>query len=492
MTKVQESGGHMPISPLMSGDFSARAELDDLFRRLPAALYRSSANGDVLAANRATAELLGYDSVEDLLAVDNVAAWSHVDPQRRQEWRRAIETSGTVHNFRQRLRRRDGEIIWVRDTALAVYDRDGVLRFYEGVLVDITAEIRASNSSSVLSGVLESTSDLVVVFDDEGTLRYANGASRAFLGLSEQDVGKMPHFENLMGGLVWQQTLELAAPRGWSGEISIPDHRGVSCPLWAVVTVHEGGDDRTYVAAIARDLSHMKRTQVRLEELVTAKDEFVATVSHELRNPLTGVMGLAEELRDRFAEFGDGERHDLITLIAHQAAEMMWLVDDLLVAARSDVGDVAVVPEAVDIIHQLSDMTSGGEHRIMWDLPPGALAAWVDPHRFRQIVRNLLSNAERHGGLNVRVRAERSGETVVVSVSDDGKGVAAADVERIFEAYQRADGAPVKQGSVGLGLSVARRLARLMGGDIEYAHDGDWATFRLSMPSADGLRVQAT
>lgn len=491
MTNVQETGGDMPISQVMPGAPNTRAELDDLFRRLPAALYRSSANGDVLAANQATADLLGYDSVEELIAVDSVAAWSHVDPHRRQEWRQAIESSGTVHNFRQRLRRRDGEIIWVRDTALAVYDSDGALRFYEGVLVDITTEVTASNSSSVLSGVLESTSDLVVVFDDEGLLRYANGASRAFLGLSAEEARKRPHFESLMGGLVWEEALSLAAPRGWSGEISIPGARGSASPLWAVVTVHKGADDRTYVAAIARDLSHMKRTQLRLEELVSAKDVFVATVSHELRNPLTGVMGLAEELRDRFTEFGDGERHDLITLIAHQAAEMMWLVDDLLVAARSDVGDVAVVPEAVDIVRQLADML-GSEREIIWDLPAEELAAWVDPHRFRQIVRNLLTNAERHGGVKVRVSAHRVGETVVVEVSDDGQGVAAEDVERIFEAYQRAEGASVKQGSVGLGLSVARRLARLMGGDLEYDHDGAWATFRLIVPSADGLRVSAS
>lgn len=489
---VQESHHDKPIFSVMSGDSSSRAELDALFGRLPAAIYRTSADGDVLAANEATAKLLGYESIEALLAVENVAEWSHVDPLRRKEWRDAIEASGTVHDFRQRLRRRDGQIIWVRDTALAVYDGDGELRFYEGVLVDITAEVKASNSSSILAGVLESTSDLVVVFDDDGRLQWANGASRAFLGISNHDVRSHPHLDELIHGMDWQAILASAAPRGWSGEVTIPDLGGDPCPLWVVVTVHEGADDRTYVAAIARDLSHMKRTQERLEELVTAKDAFVATVSHELRNPLTGVMGLAEELRDRFSEFGDRERHDLITLIAHQAAEMRWLVDDLLVAARSDVGEVAVVPEPVDVVSQLADLTNGSERSIAWDLPGMALSAWVDPHRFRQIIRNLLSNAERHGGRHVRVSAERIGPNVVVSVADDGNGVPEEDVERIFEAYQRAVGSPVKQGSVGLGLSVARRLARLMGGDLEYSHDGEWATFRLTVPSSDELRVPAT
>ena len=487
---VQETGSAKPIMSGMPGNRSEGAELEDLFRRLPAAVYRSSADGDVLAANQATADLLGYDLVEQLLAVDNVAEWSHVDPTRRKEWRRSIEAKGTVHGFRQRLRRRDGEIVWVRDTALAVYDDDGELRFYEGVLVDITAEVQASNSSSVLSGVLESTSDLVIVFDDEGHLRWANGASRAFLGITEEEARSRPHVNELIHGMDWERIVRFAAPRGWSGEVTVPDVSGTPCPLWAVVTVHEGEDDRTYVAAMARDLTHMKSTQQRLEELVTAKDVFVATVSHELRNPLTGVMGLAEELRDRFAEFGDRERHDLITLIAHQAAEMTWLVDDLLVAARSDVGEVAIVPETVDVVSHLTGMT-GNSGAIAWDLPDESLPAWIDPHRFRQIVRNLLSNAERHGGRNVRVRAERVGENVVVSVSDDGHGVPAEDAERIFEAYHRAEGSAVKKGSVGLGLSVARRLARLMGGEVDYVHEDGWATFRVTVPAADGLRVPA-
>lgn len=477
----------------MHGGTYAHAELDDLFHRLPAALYRSTADGAVLAANLATARMLGYASVEELLAADHPAEWAHVDSERREEWRQQIEAKGTVHDFRQRLRRRDGELIWVRDTALAVYSDDGALRFYEGVLVDITAEVRASNASSVLSGVLQSTSDLVVVIDDESKLRYANAAARAFLGVSEAEVRARPDFGRFVAGFEWDETVALAAPKGWSGELTLPDHTGKPSPLWAVVTAHEGADEHKYLAAIARDLSHMKRTQNRLEELVLAKDEFVATVSHELRNPLAGVIGLAEELRDRFAEFGDGERHDLITLIAHQAAEMVWLVDDLLVAARSDIGDVVVVPENVDIVDHLNEITASCEGSMERHLPDAGLAAWVDPQRFRQIVRNLLTNAERYGGSHIRVKAERVGDQVVVSVSDDGEGVPQEDRERIFEPFQRANRPTTKTGSIGLGLSVARRLARLMGGDIEYLVDDDWPTFRLTIPyAADGLRVPAT
>lgn len=473
----------------MHGDVFSHAELNDLFDRLPAALYRSSADGAVLAANPATARLLGFDSVDELLAVENAAEWAHVDPDRRQQWRAVIEVEGTVRDFRQRLRRRNGDMIWVRDTALAVYDADGQLRFYEGVLVDITAEVKAANASSVLTGILESTSDLVVVFDEDARLSYANHASRSFLGLTAEDVRRGPVFSEVMTGLIWEEAWALATTKGWSGEITLPDRGGQSRPLWAVVTVHDGTDDRRYVAAIARDLTTMKQTQSRLEELIVAKDEFVATVSHELRNPLTGVIGLAEELRDGFSEFGDGERHDLITLIAHQASEMMWLVDDLLVAARADVGEVTVVPETVDVVGQLTELTSSYEGSLECLMPAETLEAWVDPQRFRQILRNLLSNAARYGGENIRLKAERVDDRVVVSVCDDGAGVPPEDRERIFEAYRRSDAVPPKTGSVGLGLNVARRLARVMGGDIDCVEEDGWTTFRVSLPAVNGLRL---
>lgn len=467
-------------------------ELDNLFERLPVALYRTSASGEVLAANRATAELLGYDSVEDLLALDNAAEFSHVDPEARQEWRQAIEASGVVHDFRARLRRKDGSLLWVRDTACAVYDDDGSVRFYEGVLTDITAEIRASNSSSILTGVLETTTDLVTVFDSEGRLRFANGAARSFLGMSEEKVLLQPSFNEVVPGLPWEQAVTTVGPRGWSGEITLSDRQGRESPLWAVVTRHEGRDNEMYLSAIARDLTQMKRTRQRLEELLTAKDVFVATVSHELRNPLAGVMGLAEELRDRFDDFEDQERHDLITLIAHQAGDMTSLVEDLLVAVRSDVGEVAVVPDDIDVVDHLRGLIRTEWRNLTWNLPEEPVPAWADPRRFSQIVRNLLSNAERHGGSHIRVSVARRGDEVEVTVSDDGGGVHPDDVERIFEPYQRADGVPIKQGSVGLGLSVARRLARLMGGDLEYVQEGQWATFRLSLPAGRGLRVPAS
>lgn len=467
-------------------------DLDDLFDRLPAALYRSSPTGEVLAANPATAELLGYASVETLLANPTAADDAYVDIERRWELLRLVEEHDLVKDFKVRLQRSDGTLIWVHDTSRTVRDESGNLEFYEGVLVDVTAEVEARDSASVLMGVIESASDLVVVFDDEQRLRYANGAALKFLGISDL-ARSTTTFSDLFGASKWADlTSALSLDRGWTGEVVLSDHAGRPAPLWAAVTTHQGRDNTTYVATIARDLSLLKRTQDRLEELVTAKDIFVATVSHELRNPLAGIMGLSEEMRDHFDDFGESERHDLITLIAHQAAEMTTIVDDLLVAARSDVGEIAIVPELIDMRDFVTRLAAGVSPSLDIEIPEEDLQAWADPQRLRQIVRNLISNAHRHGGDEIRLITEGESESVVVTVADNGPGVEIGDAERIFEAYQRAGGQSVKQGSVGLGLSVARRLARLMKGDLEYAYREGWATFTVTLPRAESVGVGAS
>ncbi|CAN5854404.1 hypothetical protein BH23ACT5_BH23ACT5_00280 [soil metagenome] len=469
-----------------------QGDMGDLFGRLPVALYRTSPHGEVLTANAATAELLGYETLDEMLACQGVAENAYVDPGGRDAWRRSIEEEGIVHDFLTRLRRRDGGLIWVRDTARAVCDDDGQIRFYEGVLTDVSLEVRATSASSVLAGVLEATSDFVIVFDERGVLQYANAAARGILGIPEEFHRRRPGFEEVFPGRMWKPTFErLSASGGWSGEFTVTDSEGRATPLWTVTTVHEGRDRTQYLSAIARDLTPMKDTQRRLEELVTAKDVFVATVSHELRNPLAGVVGLAEEMRDRFDDFGDSERHDLITLIAHQASEMSSIVDDLLVAARSDVGEVAVVPELTEVMGQLKGAIAGVKISVTVNLPTTELWAWVDPQRFRQIVRNLISNAERHGGDRMRISAGEVDGMAVIEVADNGPGVSEADVERIFEPYQRADRSELKSGSVGLGLSVARRLARLMGGEVDYSHDGAWATFQVRVPTAEVSKLRA-
>jgi signal transduction histidine kinase len=229
----------------------------------------------------------------------------------------------------------------------------------------------------------------------------------------------------------------------------------------------------------------------QLEALVQSKDQFVATVSHELRTPLTAIFGMSHELQARRDTFSGRELDEMVNVITNQSIELSNMIDDLLVAAQSDVGTVNLSIEAIDVAHELRDVveihaqnaSSNLTMETANDLPP----AWADPLRFRQVLRNLLTNTERYGGRRVWVEAAVTDGVITVKVADNGKGVPPGSEEVIFEPYMSAHHAGSQPASVGLGLSVSRKLTQLMGGELRYRRDAGRTVFELTLRAATEL-----
>lgn len=234
-------------------------------------------------------------------------------------------------------------------------------------------------------------------------------------------------------------------------------------------------------------------TRQRLEELVMSKDRFVASVSHELRTPLSAVLGFAQELKDNAYSYRAEELTDMLELIADQSQEMADMVEDLLVSARADIGMVTIHPQNVYLRSQAETVLAGlgpaGGKQI--DVAGGRGKVWADPSRTRQIIRNLLTNAVRYGGDHVVVEAVEHDEETTLTVTDDGVGVDPTQWEEIFEPYQRAHDAPTQPASIGLGLTVSRQLARLMGGELTYRSGEDGSVFTLTLPSGQDAGDEA-
>jgi signal transduction histidine kinase len=237
------------------------------------------------------------------------------------------------------------------------------------------------------------------------------------------------------------------------------------------------------IADILSAFYERAQNRARLEHSLASKDQLIGSVSHELRTPLTAVVGLAEELMDAGDSFDIDERRQLIEIVADSSKEMADLVEDLLVAARSEDSALPVFPDRIDL--------SLLAHSVVAQLviPEGVevtvedsdSVAFGDPVRVRQIIRNLLTNAFRYGISPVTVSVAHTNGKATLDVRDSGPGIPDADRERIFEPYGRADSSRVVKASVGLGLTLSRRLARLMDGSLTYV-EGDGATFRLSLP----------
>ena len=165
---------------------------------------------------------------------------------------------------------------------------------------------------------------------------------------------------------------------------------------------------------------------------------------------------------------------------------MANLVEDLLTAARQEAGQLKVVAVPVSLAAQvnqtLESMNPSREIKVSGSAP----RAFADPGRVRQIIRNLLTNAIKYGGQQVSIHLDQMGETVRASVIDDGPGVSSGQEDRIFDRYERAHDDDSHPGSVGIGLSISRDLARHMGGDLKYVRSNGMTRFELLLPVHDG------
>ncbi len=227
------------------------------------------------------------------------------------------------------------------------------------------------------------------------------------------------------------------------------------------------------------------------EGLRAAKDEFLSAVAHELRTPLTAVVGFAETLRDQSRELSLKDRNELVEILADQASGTASMVEDLLVFARANIGDLTVRSQVVPVRGLIEKVAmfwgdrQGG--RLIID---GEGTIWADPLRLKQIMRNLLSNAFEYGGSFVEVRISQNGAETKIEVADSGSGIPVELQSQIFEPYQHGIRRDGQTAPMGLGLTVARSLARLMGGDLKYDYRGGHSVFEVTLLTATEEQIE--
>jgi two-component system sensor histidine kinase KdpD len=254
-------------------------------------------------------------------------------------------------------------------------------------------------------------------------------------------------------------------------------------------------DAITYYAALALDRVRLVAEAEHAEALREAdrlKDIVLASVSHDLRTPLTTIKALAQ------SEALQGNASG--AAIEEQADRLTRLVSDLLDLSRLKGGGFAAKPElntADDLIgaavRQTKGLFANRSLRTVIDLASPTLVGHFDFSQSLRVLCNLLENALRYSPANecVELAARRDGDTLVFSVSDRGPGVDPADVTRIFEPFYRSSNSPPDAGRAGLGLSIARTLAELQGGSLEYARrPGGGSIFSLRLPATE-LRADA-
>jgi signal transduction histidine kinase len=225
-----------------------------------------------------------------------------------------------------------------------------------------------------------------------------------------------------------------------------------------------------------------------LHEVQEQREDLVRMVSHDLRGPLTSVLGQAQMMAVLLERTGqDGSLRRGAEAIVTGAKRMNVMIQDLVDVARVESGQLDLKRAPVDLrpyVLELKQRLVGvlDTDRIQVEIPENLSPVWADPDRLERVLTNLLSNGLKYSQAEVRVTADRAGGEVRVSVSDRGAGIAPDDQAHLFERFYRAKGTRKAEG-LGLGLYITRMLVEAMAGRVWVESEvGEGSTFSFSLP----------
>jgi len=239
-----------------------------------------------------------------------------------------------------------------------------------------------------------------------------------------------------------------------------------------------------------------KRDISAQRELEQIKADLIAVVSHELRTPLTLIRGYLDTLLRPDLTLTSDQQERLLRRTREATDRLSLLIDELLSASQIESGDYPLQCETVDLNQlvrgMLENLAQLGEYRLQATLSDTPLLVWADPLKLEQVLNNLLSNALKFSppgsAVTVRVEADAAGREALVSVTDQGRGIAPEDQAHLFAKFYRVDnGLSRHTPGIGLGLYISERIVQAHGGQLRLqSQPGKGSTFSFSLPLSDG------
>ena len=270
--------------------------------------------------------------------------------------------------------------------------------------------------------------------------------------------------------------------------VSVPGGGSITALLNATPIRSQGGDVESFVVTI--------QDMTPLEEMEYLRAEFLGTVSHELRAPLSSIKGSAATLTGSWASLDPVELELFFRIIEQEADRMSGLITDLLDVARIEAGSLSISPTPAEVAVLIDEarstyLTAGGSNNVRIELPPDLPYVMADSRRIVQVMINLLSNAARHSPDShlIQVSAEQMGTHISISVSDQGRGIPADRLPHLFRKFAGADD---QRSDYGLGLSICKGIVDAHGGRIWAASDGPdlGARFIFTLPVVEDSHTE--
>jgi PAS domain S-box-containing protein len=412
---------------------------------------------------------------------------------------------------------RDGRVVWFHDEATLVRDPEGQPLFWQGVMIDITAlkdtQAQLAEAEARYRAIVEQTpaiSYIDAVEKGAGTL-YISPQTTTLLGYMPEEWYADPDLWSTIvhpGDAGHRDATNPDAPHSSEYRIVAKDGSIVWVHDQASLILDEAGDPKFWEGVLV-DITQQKRaeeleralhaereTAQRLRDVDEMKNTFLQAVSHDLRTPLAAILGLAVTMEREDLELDAPEIHDMSGRIAQNARKLDRLVSDLLDLDRLSRGIIEPSLRETDIgelVHRIvneSDIVS--QRTVKVEVQRVVVPA--DPAKVERIVENLLSNTVRHTprDASVWVRVEPQDDGALITVEDDGHGVALEVRGQIFEPFRQGYDAPTHSPGVGVGLTLVARFAELQGGRAWVEErDGGGASFKVFLSGSPEEAIAA-
>ncbi|MDX2089518.1 MAG: PAS domain S-box protein [Kofleriaceae bacterium] len=464
-------------------------------------------NGIIVAANRAFGDFIGLPP-EALIGKNGLEIIPLTDASKQLIMERSrMRYQGA---YEVELRGSDGTSIYAETRGQNVTYRGSHARMIS--MRDITerklAELALRTSEAQLRANLETTPNVAVQwYDEEGRVLYWNRASELLYGWTREDaLGKT--LDRLIltpeEAVEFRQALEqVQATNEPVGPYELHVRRRDGCSAWVLATTFALplGENRTGFVCMDVDITERRQAEQAVRESDRNKSEFIAMLSHELRNPLAPICN-SLFLLEQAAETDPAVRR-AADVIGRQVGHLTRLIDDLLDVTRITRGKIELVQERLDLNELMLRVVD--DHRPLCAATGLELAThttpepvWVnaDPTRLAQAVDNLVGNAvkftPRAGRILVAVSVDEASDAALLSVCDTGAGIAPEMMPRLFQPFTQADRTLDRsKGGLGLGLAVVKGLAELHGGSVTATSLGinAGATFTIRLPRAPVIAI---
>ena len=477
----------------------------ELQNNVPVGVFRSTLEGKFISVNQAMTKMLGYNSVDDLMQASIIDIYANIVD--RKKVLDEANKDDVVHDYEFLAKRKDGSIFWVSISLRIIYDIEKKVKYYDGIIVDITERKQAEAELKKLNQAIEQSPVCVVITDTEGNIEYLNQHFSKITGYSTKEaIGQNPRILN--GGtqpkehykVLWETIL---AGNIWMGEFHNKTSKGDLYWENAIISpVKNEKGQITHFIAVKENITEKKKLW---DDLVTAKNKaeesdhlksaFLKTISHELRTPLNAIIGFSGVIEESMPI---NEIIDCKNIINKSGLHLLSLIEAIIQISLIESKNMIIKNEEFLISEFMleierfinEEITAKNKDilKIINSIPDEfkGLKVVTDRNKLKHVLFELLKNAIKFtdtGAIDYGFKFYNNKE-IIFYVNDTGIGISKNIQKIIFERFRQGDDSNTRiHEGLGIGLSIAKQLTETLGGNISVESElGKGSTFYLKVP----------